>query len=123
MRIINTFGSKEHPLQNIICSWKDAKYLSGRFAAFKYPLADKFCDFMKANHLMVGIMDTYDSRINWHGAHFYVGGKKDKYCDRPDLSVNGFSLTAGEVIDFMNGKKKDKWFKHCKEDGKEKEIK
>ena len=86
MRVINTFGSKEHPLQNIICSWKDAKYLSERFAAFKYTL-------------------------------------EDKYCDRPDLSVNGFSLTAGEIIDFMNGKKKDKWFKHCKEDGKEKEVK
>ena len=61
-------------------------------------------------NLIVGIVSVYDEQINWYGAHFYVGGKSDKYEDRADLSINGYRLSDKELREFMEGKRLKKWY-------------
>ena len=107
MKVIKRYNGKD---AHVICSHKDALYISERFAKISYPVAKQFCEYMLENHLIVGIVSVYDEQINWYGAHFYVGGKSDKYEDRADLSINGYRLSDKELREFMEGKRLKKWY-------------
>lgn len=109
MRVIKKFKIGDQTVTHVICSHNDADYISERFGRISRRVAEEFCKFMEDNKLIVGIVGTYDEGIRWHGAHFYVGNKNQKYYERADLSINGFMVCDNELRKFMNGIDDPRW--------------
>ena len=110
MRIIKVLDD-ELGLRHMIAGYKDADELKERFPYLRRDIINKFCDYMKEHRLIVGIIEVYNKPYHWYGAHFYVGRRDEKYSERPDLSVNGFRLKNQQLIDYMNGKKHENWYR------------
>lgn len=111
MRILKTYS--EIPLLNhYICNGDDEEFFCEKFPQIRKDIWPSFCEYLKENKLCVGIIDCYDIPFHWKGSHFYVGNKKQKYSERPDLSINGFKLSTLEISNYIKGIVNPRWKNH-----------